>query len=1217
MKRVGSARAWRLAVAVLLFVLFAGNIRLILGVEAPQWDASDFFGPQFSLVTDFAKHGRLLVWDPWIAAGTPDFAEPEIGTTSPLLLLIGLLSPSPQAGFIAYWLVLWAIGGIGMLYLARSLGSPAWGGLVVALGYVTSGFYTANAEHTSSICSIAFLPWIVWRLDAAIQTGMYWPGIQAGVLYGLSALGGYPEFTILTPGFLTLWATGRAFTDRRERLRQLGRALVLIAVVVAVGSLICSPPYAGFLKDTHGYSDRVGPRDRNQSLGSNILPAGALTTFASPFLYLLNQNPDPIWPVSDISMSNVYMGATALALAILALASRRAWRWWLLLMALFFGCCALGDQLPVRGWLYDYVPPTRYFRNASYFREYLIFVLAILAAYAARDLASRDDIERAAKRFFPISFVLAAAAIVSFVVVSRTKGAKLPEFHFATAHLVIVWCGLAILAYLFWKRPARRAIGFRVLAFLALADAWGTLSIDRSTISTRATEPWWQIMNTQHVRALDLNSGGINRLATAPPILGGFPSNRNLPLKIATFNNFIVFANRFHREFVSDPLLQKMALGTERFWFCANLSWAPPSGAVFQLFRDRMHQLGAPPLLLHSAADMLLLSSQDTYSTAAVRGTSPPGACVPAGISHLSYRPDSLAFQYVAPASGWLMVTDRWAPGWQATVNGSSREIAGADFIFRAVPVVAGENQVTFAYKPPGHLALLAISWSTLALFSVGEIRRRWKRRGKPPLEAAIADERIGLHHLLSNGADGNVTHPLFDEAYYLRNNPDVAASGISPLLHYRQCGASELRNPHALFDAKYYVAQHPEVLAENNDPLVHFLTRGAKLRYNPNPYFDTDFYLWRNPEVEASGINPLVHFVKFGVARGLDPHPLFGMKDYLARYPDLIPVGAEPLSHYLEYGQFGNRTFARPLYFTELAGQSSAGAPVPLGEPAFPLAVFCVYGPSNVEFIRDAVIPAFRNESKSVPVELHFVNYREQQALLSDIENAHDWSAQRPAGHWGFGESVNYLFKSVRPNGCFLLCNPDSFPMQGCLARLISTYVARNAAIVEARQWPSAHPKEFDAQTLETPWASGAFTLISSAAFEALKGFDPVYFLYTEDVDLSWRAWLHGFPVIHEPLALCAHSTGLHSYTSTRFYYEHYFSLRNFLVISYKFFGELGERIAVEYLRAAKLPEELHKKVLADYHALKSSIAVQQPVGSNTEKIKILGLNVFHELRQ
>ncbi|MGH9694875.1 MAG: hypothetical protein ACRD5Z_12070, partial [Bryobacteraceae bacterium] len=92
---------------------------------------------------------------------------------------------------------------------------------------------------------------------------------------------------------------------------------------------------------------------------------------------------------------------------------------------------------------------------------------------------------------------------------------------------------------------------------------------------------------------------------------------------------------------------------------------------------------------------------------------------------------------------------------------------------------------------------------------------------------------------------------------------------------------------------------------------------------------------------------------------------------------------------------------------------------------------------------------------------------------------------------------------------------------------------------------------------------------------------------------------------------------TGLHSYASTRFYHEHFFSLRNFLIISYKFFGELGERIAMEYLRAAALPEELYKKVLADYLRLRPSIAVQQPMGSNAAKVKILGLNVFHELRQ
>jgi len=60
-----------------------------------------------------------------------------------------------------------------------------------------------------------------------------------------------------------------------------------------------------------------------------------------------------------------------------------------------------------------------------------------------------------------------------------------------------------------------------------------------------------------------------------------------------------------------------------------------------------------------------------------------------------------------------------------------------------------------------------------------------------------------------------------------------------------------------------------------------------------------------------------------------------------------------------------------------------------------------------------------------------------------------------------------------------------------------------------------------------------------------------------------------------------------------------------------------LGERIAMEYLRTAKLPEELYRKILADYRRLKPSIAVQHAAGRNADRVKILGLNIFHELRQ
>lgn len=151
-------RAWPWAAGLLVVVLLAANGKLMLGKAAPQWDAVDFFGPAYSLVADHVRAHRLLTWNPWTSAGTPDFAEPELGVSSPVMLLVAALFPKPS-GFIAYWMIIWVSGALGMMVLARHLRCPPWGALVAALGFAASGFMVGHAEHTSSLFSIAFLPW--------------------------------------------------------------------------------------------------------------------------------------------------------------------------------------------------------------------------------------------------------------------------------------------------------------------------------------------------------------------------------------------------------------------------------------------------------------------------------------------------------------------------------------------------------------------------------------------------------------------------------------------------------------------------------------------------------------------------------------------------------------------------------------------------------------------------------------------------------------------------------------------------------------------------------------------------------------------------------------------------------------------------------------------------------------------------------------------------
>jgi hypothetical protein len=74
------------------------------------------------------------------------------------------------------------------------------------------------------------------------------------------------------------------------------------------------------------------------------------------------------------------------------------------------------------------------------------------------------------------------------------------------------------------------------------------------------------------------------------------------------------------------------------------------------------------------------------------------------------------------------------------------------------------------------------------------------------------------------------------------------------------------------LFDTDWYLAQNPDVAAAGINPLVHYLRHGAAEGRDPNPLFDTDWYLAQNPDVAAAGINPLVHYLRHGAAEGRDP---------------------------------------------------------------------------------------------------------------------------------------------------------------------------------------------------------------------------------------------------------------------------------------------------------------------------------------------------------
>ena len=102
---------------------------------------------------------------------------------------------------------------------------------------------------------------------------------------------------------------------------------------------------------------------------------------------------------------------------------------------------------------------------------------------------------------------------------------------------------------------------------------------------------------------------------------------------------------------------------------------------------------------------------------------------------------------------------------------------------------------------------------------------------------------------------------------------------------------------------------------------------------------------------------------------------------------------------------------------------------------------------------------------------------------------------------------------------------NPDVLTFPNSLSELLIAHSRPGVGLVEARQIPVEHPKEYDPITGETSWASGACLLGETQLFRKLEGFDnESFFHFCDDVDISWRARLAGYKVIHAPLAEVYH---------------------------------------------------------------------------------------------
>jgi GT2 family glycosyltransferase len=169
----------------------------------------------------------------------------------------------------------------------------------------------------------------------------------------------------------------------------------------------------------------------------------------------------------------------------------------------------------------------------------------------------------------------------------------------------------------------------------------------------------------------------------------------------------------------------------------------------------------------------------------------------------------------------------------------------------------------------------------------------------------------------------------LFDRAYYLEINGDVAQAGWLPLRHYAAYGDREGRSPMPFFDPAYY-RSHVRGRTKQVNALLHYAYVGRYRRISPSPWFDVDYYLRNNKDVARSGRDPLVQYLTAGGLEGRSPCPQFDGSYYLRTNPDVVESRINPLLHYLLYGRLEGRRILPDQQDAEAQAPGADAAPQP-----------------------------------------------------------------------------------------------------------------------------------------------------------------------------------------------------------------------------------------------------------------------------------------------
>jgi hypothetical protein len=751
-----------LAVAVLagaLAVFFSPA--LASGDQFLFRDTGRMHHPVKAFVADELRQGRLPLWNPYMGLGVPLAGSAVDAVQHPFNLLLALLPF--EAGFKAWVLLSYLLAGAGTFLLGRQLGlsfSPALG---AALAFALSGFLVSSSDNLTYLTAASAVPWLLAAFEAYLARGgpLRWTGVAAASFL-LAAAGDPQAWGIAAAVLLGRGAVAAvAGRGRSPALRRTG----LAAVVAAAGASPVFLPVALWLPATRRMANgldatSVGRWDLHPlralelllpslfESGTGEVHGGVFQAFAG------NETTSLPW------VASIYVGVACVALAgLAAVRSRRARL--LLGAALLFTWAATGHYLGFTA-LAAHVPVLGSFR---YWEKLTLWPTLFLALAAGIGLERLLGERRPALRFAAATGAAAAVLLLAWGGLrlgSPALQARLTHPGVAPADAAQLLHNLARATrltgvVLLLLALAALALGRGLLARAAPLVFVGILALDAASANVRAyvlAPPELVQPDAAFTRWLK-TQGELARVLTPYEFerrrwteLSDFESTWrwgastlaacwHVAARVGNLEAYTALSpdrlSRFRLEAKNDRLVPQAGLWGVQYLVVpvtpalAEKVGLPPPHAVAAVdpelpaflvrlpHRPRAYLAGEVDSTDADGARAFALDPASVRSPRSViEGPLPAGVVAgPPGPARIVAEENGRVEVEVEPARlALLVLSDQFAPGWRAEVDGQPRPIAAANYLARGVWVEPGRHRVVFTYRAPG----LREGWLLLAL---------------------------------------------------------------------------------------------------------------------------------------------------------------------------------------------------------------------------------------------------------------------------------------------------------------------------------------------------------------------------------------------------------------------------------------------------------------------------------------------------------------------